>query len=47
MGMLLQAMGDYDAARPYYEQSLRIVEAGLGPDHPYTRIARNNLDSLD
>ncbi len=46
LGTLLQAMGELAGARPYYERALAILEAKLGPDHPHTKIARGNLQSL-
>ncbi len=46
LGGLLQAMGDYEAARPYYERDLAILEVKLGPEHPNTQIARRNLEAL-
>jgi hypothetical protein len=46
LGYLLQAMGDLVGARPYYEQALSILEAGLGLEHPNTRLVRGNLERL-
>ena len=46
LGMLLQAMGDYPAARPYYEQALAIRRAALGKAHPDTATSLNNLGLL-
>ena len=46
LGGLLLAQGEYEAARPYYERALAIFEEKLGPEHPQTKIARGNLDSL-
>ena len=46
LGGLLQAMGDFPAARPYFEQALAILEQSLGPDHPNTQTVRRNLASL-
>jgi hypothetical protein len=39
-------LGYLAAARPYYERALAIWEARLGPDHPNTKIARENLAAL-
>jgi tetratricopeptide (TPR) repeat protein len=38
--------GDYDAARPLYERALAIREQVLGPNHPETALALNNLAGL-
>jgi len=46
LGFLLRAQGDLVGARPYYERALAIWEKRLGPDHPHTKIARGNLESL-
>jgi hypothetical protein len=43
---LLQAMGDLQGARPYFERALAILTARLGPDHPHTQTVRRNLDAL-
>ena len=40
-------MGEYEAARPYYERALGIFEVRLGAYHPYTQIVRENLATLD
>lgn len=42
-GRRLWERGDPAAARPYFERALAIFEARLGRDHPYTRMARENL----
>lgn len=46
-GWLLKVQGAYAAARPLYERALAIRERTLGPDHPDTRIIRNNLTNLN
>jgi hypothetical protein len=46
MGYLLQAMGDQEGARPYYEQALAIRKKVLGEEHPDTVICLNNMDFL-
>ncbi|MCA9922350.1 MAG: tetratricopeptide repeat protein, partial [Anaerolineales bacterium] len=43
---LLQAVGDFEGARPFLERAVAIWEAKLGPDHPHTKIGRNNLAAL-
>ena len=47
LGFLLRAIGEYEAARPYYERALAIVEDVLGPDHPHTQGVRGNLAALN
>ncbi|MCB0222600.1 MAG: tetratricopeptide repeat protein [Anaerolineae bacterium] len=42
----MQAMGDNEGARPYYERALAILEKRLGPNHPYSQVVRNNLAAL-
>ena len=39
--------GDLAGAKAYYEQALAIFEERLGPEHPYSKIVRNNLRGLD
>ena len=46
LGYHLQMIGDYPAARPYYERSLEICEKVLGSVHPRTAISLNNLGTL-
>ncbi|HYR21740.1 MAG TPA: CHAT domain-containing tetratricopeptide repeat protein [Chthoniobacterales bacterium] len=43
LAMLYDDMGDYAKAEPFYQRSLKILENGLGPDHPITGAATNNL----
>jgi tetratricopeptide (TPR) repeat protein len=42
----LREIGDYRAARPYYEHALAIREKQLGPDHPLTAVSLNGLAGL-
>ena len=46
LGYHLRMIGDYSAARPYYERALAIREKVLGAEHPYTAEGLNNLGSL-
>ena len=39
-------MGDYAKAEPLYQRALKIREKALGPDHPDTATALNNLAGL-
>ncbi|MDM8526901.1 tetratricopeptide repeat protein [Anaerolineales bacterium HSG24] len=39
-------MGDYEAARPYYEKALEIRREVLGQRHPSTATSLNNLGVL-
>ncbi len=46
LGRVLQALGDLAGARAAFERALAICERVLGPEHPNTRNARGNLESL-
>jgi len=46
LGYHLDMIGDYAAARPYYERALAISEQVLGPTHPDTASSLNNLGYL-
>ena len=41
--MLYQATGAYAKAEPLYQRALAIMEKALGPEHPNTATALNNL----
>ena len=41
-----KAMGDYAKAEPFLQRALKIDEKALGPDHPQTAQAINNLALL-
>ena len=43
---VLAAATEEGAARPYLEQALAIFGKALGPEHPNTKIVRENLESL-
>jgi len=45
LGIVLQAMGNLEGARPYLERALAIYETELGPDHAKTRQTRRNLSA--
>ena len=46
LGLLLQATGDYGAARAQYERAQTILEGRLGPEHPDVATILNNLGVL-
>lgn len=46
LASLLQAQGDFVAARPLFERTLAIYERVLGPEHPDTATSLNNLAHL-
>ncbi|MGD9247554.1 MAG: tetratricopeptide repeat protein, partial [Desulfobacteraceae bacterium] len=43
LGFHLRSIGDYPAARPYYEKALEINKKVLGEEHPDTARSLNNL----
>jgi Flp pilus assembly protein TadD len=46
LALLLDAQGDYAAARPLYARALAIREQMLGPEHPNTQVVRRNLQRV-
>ena len=46
LGFHLDMIGDYEAARPYYERALAIRREVLGAKHPDTATSLNNLGAL-
>ena len=46
LGYHLQMIGDYPAARPYFERALAIWEKVLGAEHPDTARSLNNFGFL-
>ena len=47
LAQLLQATNRLAEAEPMMRRALAIFEASLGPDHPWTVGARNNLAALE
>jgi len=43
---LLESKGDYAGAEPLYRRALAIAEKTLGPNHPNTATALDNLAGL-
>jgi tetratricopeptide (TPR) repeat protein len=46
LGLHLKMIGEYAAARPYYERALAITEEVLGLTHSSTALSLNNLGAL-
>jgi tetratricopeptide (TPR) repeat protein len=46
LGYHLHAIGDYLAARPYWDRARALHEKLLGPEHPNTAASLNNLAGL-
>jgi CHAT domain-containing protein len=47
LGVLYQDMGELAKAEPLYQQTLRIRQKMLGPDHPETADSLDNLSALE
>lgn len=45
LGRLLQKQGNWSEAESYFRQALQLREETLGPTHPDTLLAANNLSS--
>jgi hypothetical protein len=45
-GFYLGQRARYTEAEPLLQRALGILEKALGPDHPHTRMCRDNLDEL-
>lgn len=43
LGRLLQKQGNWSEAESYFRQALQLREETLGPTHPDTLLAANNL----
>jgi len=43
LAVLLHAKGDYAGAEPLMRRAVAIDEKALGPDHPQTRLYKENL----
>ncbi|MHC1574770.1 MAG: tetratricopeptide repeat protein [Candidatus Methanogasteraceae archaeon] len=46
LGLILQDLGDLEAAKECVERALAIFQMFLGEDHPSTVTVRSNLESL-
>jgi tetratricopeptide (TPR) repeat protein len=46
LGFHLDSIGDFQAARPYYEKALEIRKKVLGEEHPDTAHSLNNMGAL-
>jgi CHAT domain-containing protein len=46
LALLYRAQGNYEAAEPLFQRSLRIRETALGPEHPDVATSLNNLALL-
>lgn len=43
---LLYSLGNYEAARPFYDRALAIYEKRFGPEHPATATSLNHMGRL-
>ena len=46
LALLPKATNHLSEVEPMYRQALKIFEDSLGPDHPNTKMVRNNLQNL-
>jgi len=46
LGLVLQDIGDLEAAKKMYERALSIFTEYLGEDHPNTVTVQNNLNII-
>jgi tetratricopeptide (TPR) repeat protein len=46
LGLALYSVADYGRAEEYYQQSLKLSEKQLGPEHPNVAVSLNNLAAL-
>ena len=46
LGLVLQALGDFQEAKKCFERALKILREKLGEDHPNTKLVANNLNSV-
>jgi hypothetical protein len=46
LAALFEAQGKYAEAEPLYRRAIAICEKTLGPEHPDTKTARENLEIL-
>jgi tetratricopeptide (TPR) repeat protein len=46
LGNLYYSMRDYAKAEHFFQRALKVREKALGPDHPDTALALNNLALL-
>jgi tetratricopeptide (TPR) repeat protein len=45
--MVIQAQGRYEEAEEIYRQALEILNRLLGPEHPYTKGVKENLEIVE
>ncbi len=47
LAMVIQAQGRYEEAEEIYRQALEILNRLLGPEHPYTKGVKENLEIVE